>query len=276
MLRERLAAALVLIPLLVAALFYLPQWAWAVLMGGVVLLAAHEWARLSSFDAGAERLYLVITVLLLAVAYWLLETGAGLSWWLAGLATAFWLVVAPLWLATGFAGQGRLLRAVVGWLLLLPPWVATLELRLMGPGLTLFALGLIWLADSAAYFIGHAFGRHKLAPRVSPGKTWEGVAGGVGAALLLAWIVAATAPNFLLAGRTVAVPAFVLACAAVAAISVLGDLFESHIKRLKGVKDSSHLIPGHGGVLDRIDSLTSALPVFLLLSLLVNRLGGQP
>jgi phosphatidate cytidylyltransferase len=153
---------------------------------------------------------------------------------------------------------------VTGWLVLLPTWVAVLELRLIGPGLVLFAMGLVWAADSAAYFAGHRFGRHKLAPRVSPGKTWEGVAGALFAVALLAAVVAMVSPNPLLAGRRVPAAILVPVACVVVVVSVVGDLFESHMKRLAGVKDSSHLIPGHGGVLDRIDSQTAALPLFHL------------
>lgn len=267
MLRQRLLVALVLIPLFVAVLFLLPQWAWALALGVVVLLAAHEWARLSGFGPSFERFYLVATLVVLLGCYRALETGAALASALAVLATLFWLGLAPLWLVRGWRAEGPLARMLTGWVLLLPTWVAMLELRLIGPGLVLFVMGLIWLADSAAYFAGHRWGRHKLAPRISPGKTWEGVGGALAAAGLLALLVGASSPNLLLAGHAVPVPALLAASLFLVAVSVEGDLFESHIKRLAGVKDSSLLIPGHGGVLDRIDSQTSALPVFFLLTL---------
>ncbi|MEO1765690.1 phosphatidate cytidylyltransferase [Thiobacter aerophilum] len=275
MLRQRLLVALILIPLFLAALFLLPQWAWAVLLGIVVLLAAHEWARLSGFAGRGAWAYLALTTLILFGCYRLLETGPTLTGWLAVAATLFWLAVVPFWLALGWRGQAWPVRALTGWLLLLPTWVAMLELRLVGPGLVLFIMGLIWLADSAAYFAGHRFGRHKLAPLISPGKTWEGVLGAVLAGMLLAWLVGVSSPNLLLAGHRVSAPVLVAACVFLVAVSVEGDLFESHIKRVAGVKDSSHLIPGHGGVLDRIDSQTAALPVFLLLAFAyLGRLGN--
>lgn len=275
MLKQRVLAALVLIPLFLAALFYLPQWAWALLMGIVVLLAADEWARLAGFRPGLRYGYLSLTALCLLGCYRLLETGSPLAWGLTGVAVAFWLVVAPLWLARGWRVTAALPRALLGWLLLLPTWIAMLELRLIGPGLVLFVMGLVWLADSAAYFSGRLWGRHKLAPRVSPGKTWEGVAGALVAVAVFALFVAATAPNALLAGNSVPAPALMIAACFIAVVSVIGDLFESHMKRLAGVKDSGQLIPGHGGVLDRIDSQTAALPLFLLLALAwLDRLGG--
>lgn len=275
MLKQRLLAALILIPLFLAALFYVPQWLWALLMGAVVLLAADEWARLAAAGRGARLAYLGLTGLLLVICYVLLETGAELTQFVVALAAAFWLAVVPLWLAGGWQGRGLAVRLPLGWLVLVPAWISILELRLIGPGLVLFVMGMIWLADSAAYLAGHLWGRHKLAPRISPGKTWEGAAGGLLAAALLAGIVGLAAPNFLLAGHRVPVPGLVAAACVVAAVSIVGDLFESHMKRLAGVKDSSHLIPGHGGVLDRIDSQTAALPLFLLLALAwLGRLGG--
>ncbi len=275
MLRQRLLAALVLIPLFLAALLHSPQWLWALLLAAVVLLGADEWARLSRFDRRWRAAYLVATALVLAGCYRLLETGAPLAWWLVALAAAFWLIVAPLWLAGGWRGEGPWLRVMVGWLLLVPTWIALLELRLIGPGLVLFVMGLIWLADSAAYFSGRLWGRHKLAPRLSPGKTWEGVAGAMLAVAALALGVGLASPNWLLAGHEVPAGLLVGAGCFLTAVSIVGDLFESHVKRLAGVKDSGHLIPGHGGVLDRIDSQTAALPVFLLLALAwLGRLGA--
>jgi len=267
MLKQRLLAALVLIPAFLAALFLLPQWAWAALMGLVVLLAADEWARLSHFGKSVHAVFMVLTLGLLVGCYRLLNMGSPLAWWLIGASVAFWLVLAPFWVGGHWRGAHPLLRVVVGWVLLIPTWIAIVELRLVGPGLVLYAMGMIWLADSGAYFSGRMWGRHKLAPSVSHGKTWEGVAGAMVAVAILAFIVAVYGKDVFLAGYTVETGLFVLACCFVVAVSILGDLFESHIKRQAGVKDSSSLIPGHGGVLDRIDSQTAALPLFFALCL---------
>ena len=267
MLKQRLLAALVLIPAFLAALFLLPQWAWAVLMGVVVGLAADEWARLSSFTKSGRVAFLLLSLLLLLGCYRLLKLGSPFAWWLIGASVVFWLFVAPFWIGGHWRVAQPIVRAVVGWLLLVPTWIAIVELRLIGPGLVLFAMGMIWLADSGAYFSGRMWGRHKLAPSVSPGKTWEGVAGAMVAVAILAIVVATFGKDFFLAGNSVASGWLALVSCAVVAVSILGDLFESLIKRLAGVKDSGSLIPGHGGVLDRIDSQTAALPLFLALCL---------
>jgi phosphatidate cytidylyltransferase len=267
MLKQRLLAALVLIPAFLAALWYLPQWAWAALMGAVVLLGADEWARLSGYPQLGRSAYLVATAAVLAGSYKLLSAGASPAWWMLPLAVAFWLVVAPLWVGGHWRASNPAVRAVAGWIVLIPTWIAIVELRLIGPGLVLYAMGMIWLADSAAYFSGRMWGRHKLAPTVSPGKTWEGVAGALFAVAVLAALVALVGKEFFLAGYAVEAWRLVVASWFIVGMSILGDLFESHIKRTAGVKDSGHLIPGHGGVLDRIDSQTAALPLFLALCL---------
>lgn len=267
MLEQRLLAALVLIPAFLAALFLFPQWAWAMLMGVVVLLGADEWARLSHFGKSGRSAFIVLTLGILLACYGLLNAGSPLAWWLIGASVVFWIVLAPLWIGGHWRASQPVLRAIVGWVVLIPTWIAIVELRLIGPGLVLYAMGMIWLADSGAYFSGRMWGRHKLAPSVSPGKTWEGVAGAMVAVAILASGVAISGKDFFLAGYTVDAGLFVLVSCFVVAVSVLGDLFESHIKRLAGVKDSGTLIPGHGGILDRIDSQTAALPLFFALCL---------
>ena len=272
MLKQRLLAAAVLIPLFLFALFRFPQWAWGVLMGMVVLLGADEWSRLSRFSLVGRGIFLLLTAFLLWGCYRLLELDSPVAWWLIAVSVVFWLGVAPQWIGRHWRGESHWLRALVGWVLLLPTWVAIVELRLIAPGLVLFVMGMIWLADSGAYLSGRLWGKHKLAPSVSPGKTWEGVAGGMLFVVVLALLVAAWGREFFLAGDAVPVFWLVAVCCFIVAVSVYGDLFESHIKRLAGVKDSGSLIPGHGGVLDRIDSQTAALPLFFALCLLyLNR-----
>ena len=180
------------------------------------------------------------------------------------LATAFWIVAAPLWLARK-ARPSPGTCAVAGWLVVWPTWYAFVVLRDASPWLLLAIAALVWVADIAAYFAGRKFGRHKLAPAVSPGKTWEGVAGAMlGVALYGVALdyVAQAHPTPLsgIFGFSLGVPVIV-AMLGLAALSVVGDLFESWMKRGAGLKDSSSLLPGHGGILDRIDALTSTLPV---------------
>jgi phosphatidate cytidylyltransferase len=144
---------------------------------------------------------------------------------------------------------------VAGWVVLVP---ASLALATLEPRRLLAVLALVWVADSAAYFVGRAWGRHKLAPSISPGKTWEGALGGVAGALVWAIICRSVFED-------AAWPAYLAAAALLAAASIVGDLFESAAKRRAGVKDSGTLLPGHGGILDRIDSATAVLPLAALL-----------
>jgi phosphatidate cytidylyltransferase len=168
------------------------------------------------------------------------------------LATVFWIVVAPLWLWRGVQTRGL---AVTGFMVILP---AALAFVVLEPLEVLLLLGLVWIADSAAYFVGRAWGRRKLAPEISPGKSWEGAIGGTAGALVYAIICGTFIEGLFW------VP-YLLAAALLAVLSIVGDLFESAVKRQAAVKDSGTLLPGHGGVLDRIDSATAALPAAALL-----------
>jgi len=172
------------------------------------------------------------------------------------LAALFWAAAVPLWLWRGVEqGQGRLLLAAG--FLVLPP--AGLALVVLSPRAALLVLGLVWIADSGAYFVGINWGRRKLALHISPGKTWEGAFGGTAAVLVYA-IICATLIEGLFGVPCLA------AALALAVLSIIGDLFESAVKRQAGVKDSGTLLPGHGGILDRIDSATAVLPVAALLA----------
>jgi phosphatidate cytidylyltransferase len=186
-----------------------------------------------------------------------------------GAATAFWFLVVPFWLRERWRVPSRVLAGAVGALVLLATWIALVQIQAQSPWRVLAAMAIVWIADTAAYFTGRAFGRHKLAPAISPGKTWEGVGGALITVALYATIV-------LLASGTAGdlpggIGSGVLLAVVVAAISVCGDLFESLLKRQAGVKDSGHVLPGHGGVLDRIDALLAAMPPLALAFALVQR-----
>jgi phosphatidate cytidylyltransferase len=170
----------------------------------------------------------------------------------------FWLVIVPAWLYFRWPVRDRLLLGVAGALVLLPFWHALTWLQLT-PGRLLAAMGVVWIADIAAYFTGRAVGRHKLASQISPGKTWEGVAGAA-IAVVLYW----SAIEWLVPGFGRQFRGGVVLVVVLTAVGILGDLFESWMKRLAGVKDSGRLLPGHGGVLDRVDALTSTLPLAAL------------
>jgi phosphatidate cytidylyltransferase len=274
MLLHRLLTALLLIPLVVAGVLLLPTPWLAGLFALVALIGATEWGRLAGLREGAARAAFTLAVAAALAAVWL-AMGLGLAgWWLFLAAALFWLVVTGwLWqrrhAPVRRAAHGDGWWALAGLWVLVPAWAALVTLHARGtdgPYLVLFVLVLIWVADSAAYFVGRRFGRRKLAPAISPGKTLEGGAGALGGALLCGLALAWWRPQL---GE---MPALLVICLLTTLVSISGDLFESLAKRRVGLKDSGSLLPGHGGVLDRIDSLTAAAPIFLF-GLLV--LGGD-
>ena len=242
----RIGTAAALIAALLAALFLLPKLWFAALVVVIVALAGFEWARLCRIAGAAAWAYAGVMALAFVGIY---NTDPRYAF---AAASVFWIVVVPLWLWRGV--QGRAL-AVAGFVVV-PP--AALAFAIMDPREVLLILLLVWIADTAAYFVGRAWGRHKLAPQISPGKTWEGAIGGAAGVLVYAIILG----TFI--ERLFWVP-YLLATALLAVLSIVGDLFESAAKRQAAVKDSGTLLPGHGGVLDRIDSATAALPAAALL-----------
>ncbi len=183
-----------------------------------------------------------------------------------GIAAAFWIVLAPRWVISRWATRINVTMAVLGWVVLIGAWVALVQLQARSPWLVLAAMAIVWIADTAAYFSGRAFGRRKLAPQVSPGKTWEGVYGAWVAVAIyaLALVPFAAAAGFRFPVTAASVASWVVFAVLLASISVVGDLFESLLKRHAGVKDSGALLPGHGGVLDRTDALLAAMPIAAL------------
>lgn len=191
----------------------------------------------------------------------------GAPWVLAVylIAAMFWCLIIPFWLRTRWAlgsGVAGLLTCLV---VLFPTWLALVQLRIPGPGVLLALFAVVWMADIAAYFSGKAFGKNKLAPNISPGKTWEGAIGAV-----IGVIIYGVVMRILTGFSPIPLPIWVVALIVVTAVSIIGDLYESMLKRQAGIKDSSNVLPGHGGVLDRIDSLTSTMPIIALLWLLTQ------
>lgn len=267
--------ALILIPLVVVGVLYLPTSVLAVVFGGVVLLGAREWVVLAQLTTTLGRFSFFVAVILgLVASYWALQQ-AEAALWLFGAATLWWGILTAVLFVMRERHDvslplGGAKKVVLGVFILVTTWAAMVALHgygERGPVLLLFALILTWVADSGAYFAGHRWGKNKLAPAISPGKTVEGVYGALAGAALwgvgLAWYAPEIASPVVL----------VIFCLLVCVVSVVGDLFESVLKRQVGMKDSGALLPGHGGVLDRIDSLTAVAPVFMFGLLLLG--GGQ-
>jgi phosphatidate cytidylyltransferase len=262
MLKQRIITAAILLPIALIGFFLLEGLAFAIFIGIVVVLGGWEWARLAGFSGQSARIgYALIIVLLLAALYRL----PMLTAWLLPLSVVWWLVATALVL--GYPGSqrhwgGRVGSLIIGLLILLPAWQALVVLKQWPQGnwLIVAVMVLVWAADIGAYFSGKALGRRKLAPQVSPGKSWEGLIGGLITSLVITLGVGlyrGWSPRELVLA--------LLGAALVVVISVVGDLTESMFKRSSGIKDSSQLLPGHGGVMDRIDSLTAAVPMFAVL-----------
>lgn len=275
MLKQRVLTAIVLLAILLPALFYPSPQPFAVVTLVLLAAGAWEWGRFSGYGQSMSLGAGAICVLLCALS------------WLGGMLARplplVWSVIGALWVLGGaFLLRGgvpvwstipRPVRLGIGLLALWMAWVAVVQARRMGINFLLSVLVLVWVADIFAYFSGRAFGRRKLAPAISPNKSWEGVWGGMAGVLVLAfaWVWGdahwhSEAPSFYT--RLVAHGWWFLVLAALfmAAMSVVGDLVESLIKRNVGLKDSSNLLPGHGGVLDRVDALLPTLPLAMMLS----------
>lgn len=285
MLQQRVITALVLLAILLPALFYSSTVPFMLVVLVLMAAGAWEWGRLSGFGQAGS---LAVGAACVALC--------GLSWaggWTDQPLIALWIVGGGLWvlgaawlLRAGVPGWTRIpaaIRLVAGVLALWLAWLAVVQARHLGVNFLLSVLVLVWVADIFAYFAGRAFGlrftKNKLAPSISPGKSWEGVWGGLAGVIVLAfvWISAdahwqATVPSFYSRVAQQGGWLLVISVLFMVAMSVAGDLVESLIKRSAGVKDSSGLLPGHGGVLDRVDALLPTLPLAMMLTCLTNPL----
>lgn len=272
MLKTRIITALILAPIAIGGIFFLPPLGFALFTGVIITLGAWEWANMSGIGSSAGRIvYALVTAVIL---YGLLNAPPVAVLWVA----LFWWGVCFLLVRSYPAGSekwgGVPARALMGLFVLVPAWVGLNHLRTGGFQfgdsannllLILYVFCVVWVADIGAYFAGRAFGKAKLAPRVSPGKSWAGVWGGLLAVGIFAFLI-----SLLASAGTVQTVLLIVASLATGLVSVLGDLLESMLKRHRGIKDSSQLLPGHGGIMDRIDSLTAAIPVF---ALIITQLG---
>lgn len=257
MLRQRVITALIMAALVLGALFWLPANIIVVVISLLVLAGAWEWGGFLGLKQPLARLGYVFVIGACIAFVWSQGLGSARASQLLS-AAAIWWFIAFLWIMTIPGTVNRGSAALAGILVLVPAWLALIRLHQLAPSpyWLLFLLLLVVAADVGAYFAGRRFGRHKLAPKVSPGKTWEGVLGGIVAASIMAIVGTAW--------FDVDVAQFIGVCAIVVIASVVGDLTESLFKRHAGLKDSGTILPGHGGVLDRVDSVTAAAPIFLL------------
>lgn len=264
MLKTRILTAVLILPLFLAALLYLPAILWGALLLVLTVIGAQEWCKLAKFSVKNTTLYLILTTLLGGELLFLLSEAVVIDPYstsfitIYGLSFIFWILGVPLLLRTGYALKNPVLLMLIGWLVLVPTCLALYQLRAISPFILLGVMATIWISDTAAYFAGRSFGKHKLAATISPGKTWEGVIGALVAVLIYALVW-----NYLSEEKFLTLFLVPLLLVLVV-LGIIGDLFESQIKRHAGVKDSGNLLPGHGGILDRIDALTSTLPVAML------------
>ena len=278
MLKQRIITALILAPLAILAILFLPVEQFKIAVAGVVALGAYEWAKMSGINGRLSKtLYMALILIICGV---LIAAVDGEAVWYQGELNSIYktiLGIAAVWWALSFVmiitypkyssvwTKNVPIRAVFGVLTLIPTWVAVISLRnnlyevdpFYGASLIFYVLGIVWAADIGAFFVGVKFGKHKLRPNVSPGKSIEGLIGGIMASLA---IIAFAALHYQFEASRMGL--HLLVGVITVAVSALGDLNESMFKRCAGIKDSGKLLPGHGGIMDRIDSLTAAFPVF--------------
>ncbi|MFT7223325.1 MAG: phosphatidate cytidylyltransferase [Cellvibrionaceae bacterium] len=270
MLRQRIITAVLMALAFLATLFLLPEPSFGIFITLVLFAGLWEWANLSSFMKNWQRLIYSLIGLALVVFT------ANYTGLLQGtpneideqaifnvlLAAATWWALALLWIqgypSSAIFWRSRWIRAIIGWFVLIPTWLALVYLyQTNGPRLILLVMFTIFVADTGAYFTGRIIGKHKLAAQISPGKTLEGLAGGIFFCTLFALLISVLT-------NLSEWPIILLIIILTAFASVLGDLLESMVKRERKIKDSSSLLPGHGGVMDRLDSISAATPVFAL------------
>lgn len=266
MLKQRIITAALLVPIVVGLLIYLSPWMFGLISGLIVLMGFMEWMALMKLQSLAARLLYLFVMVMLMLSLGLIPPNLGIPvvFSIFLIATIWWIIASILVViyprAADFWAQNKIVTSIMGVLIFLPCWAAMNFLRnssSLGMYILLYVLVLIWGADISAYFVGRLWGKTKLAPSVSPGKTWEGVFGALGFTFVISLVMGLLAqPSFKIIFLGVS------SSLVTVIFSIFGDLFESTMKRQAGCKDSGNLLPGHGGMYDRIDSLTAALPIY--------------
>lgn len=263
-LATRLSTGIILIAAVLAALFVLPTPGFGVVVLLIVLAAADEWAKLIALRRTGRALFVGVTLAAGAALLWAgTQRGFhGIVLVACGAATLFWIAIGVPAVLRNRQPGSVVARAVFAFVVLEGAFVAIVACKARSPWFALAAMAVVWIADTAAYFAGRRFGRRKLAPRISPGKTWEGACGAIAAVVVYALVVLPLASRAAFGGSpdAVVIASWLVFAVALAALSIVGDLHESQLKRAAGVKDSGTVLPGHGGVLDRVDALVAAMP----------------
>lgn len=276
MLKTRVITALILVACFIPCLYFAPEFLWQAVISLICLLAAWEWGQFYQLNARQRQYYALLVLLINCAVIWLSQTAEQpsiLAKYIYALSLLFWC----LWVPYALYKQPKLptiAGLLSGIVVIIPVALALIQLRQASANSLLLSMAGVWLADSAAYFSGRRFGKHLLAKSISPGKTWEGVAGAVLAVTLYFYCAAAYLPflnifkqNSLFSSELARIIVIMGIAVLFTALSIIGDLFESLLKRQAKLKDSSQLLPGHGGILDRIDSQTSVMPFLALLYL---------
>lgn len=263
MLKQRVITAALLVPLVIAAIFLFETVWFSLLLACVVTIGAWEWAGLCKTNKSVQYIYSVVTLLILVVLYWL--NSANIYNGIIFIGVAYWLLAVVLVFLyqnqRNLLPKSYVLLLTIGLLLLVPMWSSLTVLKSSvnyGAELIMLLMLLIWGADTAAYFAGKKWGKRRLASRVSPGKTWEGTFAGMLAGIVIALAYVIVSNKDLKLGLI-----FIGIATVTVFISVIGDLMESMVKREADIKDSGSILPGHGGIMDRIDSLTAAAPMYV-------------
>lgn len=266
MLKQRITTALVLLPIVIVAILYLPNPAFAMLWAIALNFAAWEWSALALLSTLASRIVWLLVINLVLISLWLNINSSAVTDTVMLFAAGFWVLVMVSLLfditrrMAGLSATAyHLVSLVTGVFVIVPAWLALVLLHQVQASSVLLVFCLVWSADTGAYFVGRRFGKRKLAPSISPGKSWEGVAGGLLFSLVLVFVWSVFA-NLQQSEQLVFI---VIAMVAVMA-SIYGDLLESVFKRVSGIKDSGQILPGHGGAMDRLDSITAAGPIFVV------------